>query len=192
MTKYFTSDLHHSHKNICAYTNRKLETTPEEHNSWLVNIWNNTVKAGDLVYHLGDLSFASKYNQVADFVSALSGQKILLKGNHDKSDFLEQLKNDGLIQAWYDYKEIKLGETKTVLFHFPISSWHQQHRHSFHLHGHSHGSSNHLKGKILDVGLDSAYLLTGKHKFFSEDEIIEYMKNRDTIVNDQHTYREGE
>lgn len=189
--KYFTSDLHHKHKNICAYTNRKLQVASEEHDQWLVNIWNDTVLPSDIVYHLGDLSFATKYDVVADFVSSLKGQKFLIKGNHDRTEFLDRLKADNLIQNWYDYKEIKIGENKVVLFHFPISAWHQQHRGSWHLCGHSHGAHK-QEGKILDVGLDSAYNLTKDHKLISETEIVFYMDNRDKVVNDGHTYREAE
>ena len=188
--KYFTSDLHHKHKNICNYTNRKLQVQPEEHDQWLTNIWNDTVLPSDIIYHLGDLSFATKYDVVAEFVSGLKGQKFLIKGNHDRTEFLDRLKADNLIQNWYDYKEIKIGENKVVLFHFPISAWHQQHRGSWHLHGHSHGSHK-QNGKILDVGLDSAYNLTKNHKLISETEIDFYMTNQDVLTNDGHLIREG-
>lgn len=190
--RYFTSDLHHKHKNICDYTNRKTVTTPEEHDNWLVKLWNKQVQKSDIIYHLGDLSFATKYNQVADFVSQLNGQKFLIKGNHDRTENLNQLKEDNLIQDWYDYKEIKINNNKVILFHFPISSWHQQHRGSFHLHGHSHGSASHLKGKILDVGVDNIYNLVGEHRFLNEFDVIYYMQNRDKHTEDGHTYREGE
>lgn len=188
--KYFTSDLHHKHKNICAYTNRKLQVTPEEHDQWLVNIWNDTVLPSDIVYHLGDLSFATKYDVVADFVSSLKGQKFLIKGNHDRTEFLDRLKADNLIQNWYDYKEIKIGENKVVLFHFPISAWHQQHRGSWMLHGHSHGSHPRI-GKMLDVGLDSMYNLSHNHGFFSEDMITEIMRTSEIVTKDLHTSKEA-
>lgn len=189
--KFFTSDLHHKHKNICKYTSRNKETLTEEHDQWLINIWNDAVLPSDVVYHIGDLSFSTKYDQVAEFVSALKGQKFLIKGNHDRTEFLDQLKADNLIQNWYDYKEIKIGDNKVILFHFPISAWHQQHRNSFHLHGHSHGS--HVQsGKILDVGIDSSYNISGTHTLFSENAVLEYMQGRNTVVSDHHTCREGE
>ena len=189
--KYFTSDLHHKHKNICAYTNRKLQVTTEEHDRWLVNIRNDTVQPNDTVYHLGDLSFATKYDLIAEFVSNLKGQKFLIKGNHDRTEFFDRLKADNLIQNWYDYKEIKIGENRVVLFHFPISAWHQQHRGSWMLHGHSHGS-HFQEGKILDVGIDSAYNLLGNHQFMCEEGITRYMKDCKIHIADHHTYREGE
>ena len=57
MTKLFCSDLHVSHKNICKFTDRKLVTTQEGHDQWIVDLWNKQVTDSDLVYILGDVSF---------------------------------------------------------------------------------------------------------------------------------------
>jgi calcineurin-like phosphoesterase family protein len=184
--KIFTSDLHHEHKRIVEFTNRGVDTTQERHTDWLVKVWNKNVTSGDLVYHLGDFSFAKNYDEIAFFVNALEGQKIFIKGNHDKREHLNQLVKDGYIQAWYDYKEIKLQDIPTVLFHFPIASWHRQSHGSWHLHGHSHGNFKDYRGKMLDVGLDSAYNLYGEHKFITEDEVVAFMQHEDIYSADQH------
>jgi calcineurin-like phosphoesterase family protein len=184
--KIFTSDLHHSHKRIVEFTNRGVDTTQERHTDWLVKVWNKNVSSGDLVYHLGDFSFAKNYDEIAFFVNALEGQKIFIKGNHDRREHLDQLVKDNLIQAWYDYKEIKLQDIPTVLFHFPIASWHQQSRGALHLHGHCHGNFKDYRGKMLDVGLDSAYNLYGEHKFITEDAVLEFMKEQSIYSADQH------
>jgi hypothetical protein len=55
-----------------------------------------------------------------------------------------------------------------------------------HITGNSHGSYKVEQGKILDVGIDSAYNLYGEHKFFSEEDIIEYMSNRQIKTVDHH------
>ena len=185
---HFTSDLHHSHKNICKYTNRLVETTEDQHSDWLIRIWNSQVKMDDAIYHLGDLSFASRYNDVADFVNKLNGYKVLIKGNHDKVEFLKRLKEDKLIVDWHDYKEIKIKGNSTVLFHFPIACWHKQGYGAWHLHGHSHGMYP-SKGKSLDVGLDSSYNEFKIHRFFSEDDIEDYMNAKETVVQDGHKAR---
>jgi len=96
------------------------------------------------------------------------------------------LKKDGLIQNWYHYEEIKIGDTPTVLFHFPIASWHKVGYGAWHLHGHSHSSYKVEQGKILDVGIDSAYNLYGEHKFFSEEDVINYMSHRQVKTVDHH------
>ena len=193
MTIYFTSDLHHSHKNIVDFTNRSVATTKEQHNEWLVNIWNSTVQKNDLVYHLGDLSFATKYSEISEFVSGLNGRIVLLKGNHDREGNLQSLKDDNLIENWHMYKEIKVplsnGEVQHInLFHFPISSWHKQGYGAWNLFGHSHGSHK-SEGKSLDVGLDSAYNLYQEHRFFSLIDVELYMSQREVNTVDHHRNR---
>lgn len=184
--KIFTSDLHHEHKRIVEFTNRSVATTQENHTEWLTNVWNENVSQGDLVYHLGDYSFAKNYDDIAKFTQQLNGQKIFIKGNHDRREHLDQLVKDNLIQAWYDYKEIKLQDIPTVLFHFPIASWHRQSHGALHLHGHCHGNFKDYRGKMLDVGLDSAYNLYGEHKFITEDAVLEFMKEQSIYSADQH------
>ena len=186
MTTYLTSDLHFDHRNICKFTDRQLIVDQEHHTEWLIDVWNTTVKNSDRIFHLGDFSFATKYDEIASVVKKLQGQKFFIKGNHDRSKVLEQLKSDNLIQNWYHYEEIKLAGTTACLFHFPIASWHKQNYGSIMLHGHSHGAFTEGKGKILDVGLDSSFNLYGNHKFFTEDNIIEYMKLREKKVADHH------
>ena len=185
--KIFTSDLHHSHKRIVEFTNRGIDCgSKENHDRWLIDLWNKEVSAGDTVYVLGDYSFSAKYDPIAEFTSKLKGNKILIKGNHDRREHLDKLVKDNLISAWYDYKEIKLGDTSVVLFHFPIASWHKQGYGSYHLHGHCHGNFKDSHGKMLDVGIDSMYNLYGKHGFIDENQIHQIMKEKEVYLADQH------
>ena len=186
---YFNSDIHHRHKNIVKYTRRGEETSEAEHDEWLVNLWNRQVKPEDIVYSLGDLSFASKYDDLAKFVARLNGNINLIKGNHDKVEFLNRLKADGLINNWYDYKEIKIGDQTVCLFHFPMMAWHKQGYGSWHLFGHSHGNLTGARGKMLDVGIDNSYNLYGKHRFFSELDVLNYMARQELVITDHHKER---
>lgn len=179
--KLFTSDLHHEHRRIVEFTNRGKDTTQDFHTHWLVKVWNQNVTPADVCYHLGDFSFAKDYKEIALFVARLNGTKILIKGNHDRREHLDQLVKDNLIAAWYDYKEIKLGTTPVCLFHFPVKHWHKQAYGSWHLHGHLHGAPSGLDGKVLDVGIDSAYNLYGEHKFFTEEDVAQFMKDRKNV-----------
>ena len=187
--RIFTSDLHMAHKRIVEFTNRSVDTTQENHDEWLVDLWNSQVKKGDIVYSLGDFSFAKNYDDIAKFTQQLNGQKIFIKGNHDRREHLDQLVKDKLIQAWYDYKEIKLQDIPVVLFHFPISSWHRQGYGALHLHGHCHGNHKDNKGKMLDVGLDSAYNIFGGHKFFTEEAVVQLLKDNELYIADHHKER---
>ena len=177
--KWFTSDLHHMHKRIVDLTDRNRDTTKEDHTQWLISLWNQQVKKGDL-------SFSNDYEEVASFLSQLNGQKILIKGNHDQRELLNRLQKEGLIATWKDYMEVKIGGVKACLFHFPIYSWNGQHRGTFHLHGHTHGQQTNLSGYILDVGIDAAYKILGRHRFFSEKDVVEYMDSRSIHVVDNH------
>lgn len=191
MTTYFTSDIHHRHKRIVEFTNRGTDTTQESHDEWLVEIWNKQVRKSDIIWHLGDFSFSSNYDEIENFVRRLSGQKFFVKGNHCDAKIMNKLQEKNLIN-FYDYKEIRLGKQALILFHFPIAAFHKQAYGSWHLHGHSHGNYVIPKGKILDVGLDSAYNIYGKHRFFTEQDIEEYMAKREVQVVDHRVDRSND
>lgn len=184
MTTWFTSDLHFQHKRIVEFTNRKIVTTQEDHDEWLIDLWNKQVATSDRVYHLGDFCFSRNAADWSKIIKRLNGQKFFIKGNHDSSDVLKFAeKNMNLV--WYDYKQIKIDKQDVVLFHFPILSWEKQRYGSFHLHGHSHGSLQ-GHGKILDVGIDSAYNILGEHRLFSEQDVLEYMQQQNASTIDHH------
>ena len=183
--KFFVADLHHRHKNICKFTNRHLVTTQANHDAWLVEIWNSQVRKGDFVYILGDVSFSHSFEEIATWLDKLNGQKFIVKGNHDQSDILNELLAANVITAWDNYKEIKIKDVKTCMMHFPIASWNQQGRGSFHLHGHSHGSYK-GEGRILDVGIDSAYNLFGVHRLFDEEDVYGILQGVNIYSADHH------
>jgi calcineurin-like phosphoesterase family protein len=190
MSKLFCSDLHISHRNICKFTDRKLVTTQEDHDQWLIEIWNKQVTNSDLVYILGDVSFG-KFDYTQEVLSQMKGQKIVIKGNHDNEQNLIKLTKSDTIVAWKMYDEIEILDTKTCLFHFAISSWHRQHYGSWHLFGHSHGAFN-PPGKCLDVGIDSSYNYFGEHRLFTEQDVVDIMQTKELYIAEQHRNRERE
>ena len=161
------------------------------HDEWLIDLWNSTVNPGDIVYHLGDFCFNSRYEVIRNIVRKLNGQKHFIIGNHDKEENFKKLKAEGLLHWYGHYKEIKIKDTKVVLSHFPFASWHRQHYGSWHLHGHCHASYQ-GEGKSLDTGLDMAYKLYNQHRFFSEEMIEEFMNSREIVTVDGHKARSGE
>lgn len=186
--KWYSADLHAGHKNIVDYTERKSVTTKELHDEWLVDTWNKQVLAGDLVYIVGDVSFYTKYEQQVAILQRLNGRKIIIKGNHDRTSDLNRLQSNNIIDYWKHYEEVKIKGMDTVLFHFPVASWHKQGYGSWHLHGHSHGGYK-AEGKILDVGLDSAYDIFSEHRLFSEEDIETIMQTKERKVVDYHKER---
>lgn len=182
---FFTSDLHLFHKKICEFTDRKLVTTQEQHEEWLIKLWNKQVKDNDTVYILGDVSFG-KHDETASALNQMNGRKIVIKGNHDDAKNLIRLQANLVIQEWHQYREIKILGTTTCLFHFPIGSWFKQAHGSWHLHGHSHGAYADSRGKMLDVGIDSSYNIFGEHKLFTQEDIKIAMDSKAVYVADEH------
>lgn len=124
------------------------------------------------------------FNQWTD---RLNGNIVLIRGNHDSREFYDNSRF-----TWYDLKKISVthaGKKETIVMcHYPLAVWEASHRGTLMLHGHSHGSY-HGQGKILDVGLDSAYNIYGEHKFFSLEDVVEYMSKREIVNLDHHTDR---
>lgn len=174
--KWFSSDWHILHKKIVEYTDRSAVTTQEDHEDWLIEVINKDVAKGDLLYILGDVSFATDVSYTEKVLKAINGQKIILKGNHDKTKDLKYLADNNVIAAWYHYHEIKLQGINACMMHYPIMHWNKASYGSMMLHGHLHGNTCGVRGRILDVGLDNAYNLFGVHRCFSEDEIVQRMK----------------
>lgn len=82
MKVFYTSDNHFGHKNIITYCARPFADVAEM-GRVMIERWNETVGPDDVVYHLGDFGFGSKA-QLKDIVKSLNGQKIIVKGNHDR------------------------------------------------------------------------------------------------------------
>lgn len=88
---WFTSDTHHSHKNICIGVSdwddkekscRNFQTL-EEMNELIVTNINKCVKEDDILYHLGDWSFGG-INNIWNFRKQIKCKNIILvSGNHD-------------------------------------------------------------------------------------------------------------
>lgn len=190
---FFVSDLHFGHRNICKYTDRQLVISQDDHDEWLIELWNKTVKKSSTVYHLGDLSFYKDGRKTVELLKKLNGRKILLKGNHDYSkNFQEYARVNGVEIHQYLEKKFVLPSGKnqdTCLFHFSLNSWHKQHHGSWNLFGHSHGGLKEVRGKAIDVGIDNAYKMYGEHKFFDLSMLEDYMDKREIYIADDHEDR---
>lgn len=185
---FWTSDLHFGHRNIVQYTNRGVDTTQEEHDEWLIDLWNKQVRKTDTVFHLGDFVFnCRKIERFKEVVDRLNGRIIMMRGNHDTREVYDK---SGL--TWYDLKSasikdgLGINSTQIVMCHYPMAVWNGSHHGTWMLHGHSHGSYNPPKGKILDVGLDNAYNVLGEHRFFTTEDLFKFMSEREVDFQDHH------
>jgi len=80
---YVISDLHLGHANsIPRYKRPFLLSDPREMDRVLIRNWNWTVKEGDAVIFLGDLSYMSP-NPPESYIGRLDGSIFMLEGNHD-------------------------------------------------------------------------------------------------------------
>lgn len=150
---WFTSDLHLLHQRLCDINFRKFSTAQECDNIILSN-FNEVIKKGDRIFILGDLTISAPYDYVANWLSNLNGQKIIIQGNHDKPGTLDKLKKDNIICNWHYFKGCHVNEYSFFLCHFPLADWHCGVDDRIHLHGHSHGMLKEKLWNRIDVGVD--------------------------------------
>lgn len=106
---WFISDTHFFHDNILKFEHEGNRIRPMfdnvgQMNEMIAERWNASVKHGDKVYHLGDVTF--KYNETfAALMKSLHGRKRLVVGNHDeiKNKFLYN--SFEKIQLWRLFKD---------------------------------------------------------------------------------------
>ena len=84
---FLVSDTHFGHAGVCRFTHPddpevKLRPwdDPDEMDDEMVRRWNDTVRPGDKVYHLGDVVINRK---ALPTLHRLNGDKVLIRGNHD-------------------------------------------------------------------------------------------------------------
>lgn len=168
---WFTSDTHFQHKKIFKHCPKRLELLKDvsednllsEHDKMLIDIWNSNINKKDIVYHLGDFSFANA-EENKKLLGRLNGEKFLIIGNHDKSS----VGLTGYFKQIIHIKEVMFKKNNfpflkedlyIVMSHFPMLTWNRKHYGAVHLHGHEHGHidmHNFVNYDLrFDVGLDS-------------------------------------
>ena len=167
----------------------------------IVKIWNQIVSEEDILYCLGDWSFAGIDN-IKNFRNQLRCQTIhLVLGNHDdhirKNKIITSTDNIGnnyvqvqsLFSSVNEALTVKHGKHMFYLNHYAHRVWYGSHKGCIHLYGHSHDSldkNNQFWGKSMDCGIDSAYRILGEYRPFSIEEVISIMDKRDIRFVDAH------
>lgn len=126
---FFISDLHIGHKNILNFSPCRYGENINEHDRWIIAQWNSVVRPKDIVYCLGDVVF--DINKI-EMLNELNGQKMLVRGNHDKFPIEVYLKYFNNIYGMLGYKGFWLS-------HCPIHP--DELRGKRNIHGHVHNSS---------------------------------------------------
>ena len=195
---WFVSDTHFTHPSIlyfhpwrrdaCGLTLEQLQedkaSALAQHDAWLIDKWNSTVKKPDEIYMLGDFCLGNR-ERTEEILKQLKGRKHLITGNHDKSlrglekyfESVSQIKEVKFTNN--QFKFIDPEETFCVeLCHFPMLTWNRRPHGTCHVHGHCHGNidvfNTNSKELRVDVGLDSE--LWG-HDFVEVERLYNYFLN---------------
>ena len=139
MTKniFFISDTHFGHANMLTFTNydgtrMRPFNSVEELDELMIQNWNEMVKPGDKVYHLGDVFYKSANPE--QIMNRLNGDKILVRGNHDRREAQWYLKYFRDVRGTFHI------DGNYLLSHFPIHP-NSKGRFVRGLHGHTHAQT---------------------------------------------------
>lgn len=114
---WLISDTHFNHVNIAGDAwgdmGRNFDSV-QEMNELMIQRWNEVVRPGDIVYHLGDVTFGDK-NWMNIHWPRLMGSKRLIVGNHDDIPWLSKGGWFKKVQMWRDF-----GEHNILLTHVPL------------------------------------------------------------------------
>lgn len=144
---FITSDTHFCHDKEFIVYRRGFENI-HEHDSQMVDRWNEVVKPDDIVYHLGDIAL-DDIPQAAKWISYLNGTILLVSGNHDTQAKMNYFKNEChnlmAVNGVYNHSfaaMLKLNKINYYLSHYPTltSNYDEQYfiQHIISLHGHTH------------------------------------------------------
>jgi calcineurin-like phosphoesterase family protein len=138
---YYIADTHFGHENIMKRSKRPFESVAEMDRAIIGNI-NSVVSKHDDLYILGDFCHWNKeVCYPSDYLSKINGHKHFILGNHDRN-ILRDKYAARYLEEIMPYAEIKDGDKKVVLSHFPMAEWNGYFTGAYHIHGHIHNSFN--------------------------------------------------
>ena len=153
---FFTADTHFGSQRTLDLSRRPFESV-EEMDAFMIEKWNNVVKHGDTVFHLGDFGDFNVRKK-------LNGRIILIQGNYE-----EEIPDEDVTKYLEDYDiyvtgsegvhasiEITHNDCKYILTHRPIDCVREDivnFTEHFSLFGHIHGRQF-IKKFGIDVGVD--------------------------------------
>lgn len=158
---FFTADQHFGHEAILHSCKRPFKTS-KEMDRQIIKRYNEVVTDDDTVYFLGDVSMY-KGPHIVDCIKKLKGRKILILGNHDKSnpfDYIEwgfESAHTSLVNTWVATTNI-IYSLRVLLAHDPaLSAFMKQAECKLMVCGHVHNLFKYVKtddGLVINVGVD--------------------------------------
>ena len=141
---WLISDTHFGHEKTCTVFKRsdgsplRPFANAEEMDEFMIKAWNERVRPGDKVYHLGDVVINRKFLHV---LGRLNGDKVLIRGNHDifkLEDYTEYFRD---VRGYHVMNGL-------ILSHVPVHHA-QLGRFGANIHGHLHANR-----VMLPAGID--------------------------------------
>ena len=132
---FLVSDTHFGHAGVCRFmrndgvTKLRPWDNAEEMDEEMVKRWNETVRPGDKVYHLGDVVINRKALHI---LHRLNGDKVLIKGNHDIFKLEDYTQHFRDIRAYHVMNNL-------ILSHIPVHP-DSKGRFDGNIHGHLHAN----------------------------------------------------
>lgn len=126
---WFVADLHFGHEKVSGL--RGFSST-DAHDASIVARWTRQVRAGDLVYVLGDLSSGSRSGEAHALrvLASLPGRKRLIAGNHDSVSSIHRTLSPHIsvfadvFERVSDFGRIKFERRDVLLSHYPYRGDH--------------------------------------------------------------------
>ena len=113
---YYIADCHFGHPAILHLDHRPFADLRQMEES-MTMLWNAAVGKHDTVYILGDFCWG-KADEWLRILRHLNGQKVLIQGNHDLTQYPPELRRE--FADIKDYTEIRDNGRHVILSHYPI------------------------------------------------------------------------
>lgn len=145
---YYIGDMHLGHANVIRHDSRPFSNV-DEMNEALINNYNSIVTDKDDVYFVGDVIFKN-YSYAIELLQRLKGKKHLVIGNHDKSNMKKKEFRDCFIDC-KDYYDIKDGNDRVIISHYPMIEWDGYFRGSYHVYAHIHNNIHNAAKQMMQL-----------------------------------------
>lgn len=138
---WLSSDHHFSHANILTFLDKHGNLTRpgfanvEEMNELMIERWNECVKPGDKIYHLGDIVCTREREMskaIDSVLPRLNGVKRICLGNHD-AEVPTLVKHIKKVMLWRLFKDEGF-----ICSHLPMRPEQFRHKVVLNVHGHLH------------------------------------------------------
>ncbi len=159
---WIISDTHFNHANILNFTDSKTGarirpqfSCVQEMNEIIIQRWNEVVRPGDEVYHLGDVVMGTdKETWMSKHWPRLMGKKNLIVGNHDDIKSLSSGGWFAKVQMWRILPEFGLTLTHVPIHDSGLFRGAESGNQMLNVHGHIHQNLS-PKGPYRNVSVEA-------------------------------------